>query len=354
MSSPIFNIVPNTLKYVGGTPNTPNTVMPFPYQYAFGINDVGYGYTIEEYFNGITPPSGGYVVYAPTPYQMNTANDDTALIQLANVLLSQNYTTVYDAIYNLLDNNYCVFNYDLPDFPTNGLVALVQSGFSSSFDTSFANNNSFWYSMTQLGGGNFYFNALPSMSGSAIVFNGTSTLATITDPSNIPTGNSQYTISAWFNTNQLNSGGLVGWGTYGSANQVNAFRLVGSELLNYWWANDLVTIGANIQIGTWYNATCTFDGTYRTIYINGVQYAQDTPSGHNVPSASNTTIGVTNTTEFFDGLIQNVAIYNTALNAQDVLYYYEAWLPIIGTTLLLTEASINLNTENNFNIGINP
>ena len=411
MSISIFNITPNTYKYVGGSFNTPNTVVPFPYQYAFGINDVGYGYTTpfttspyqnvaggnsnvgffpyadynviglgwlingpglidipiididsisqtitinepyvfisgqsytfsgnvetNEFFEGQTPVAGGYSVYCATPNVIHTANNNSELIQLSNVLLSSNYNTLYDAIYNLLDSNYTVVNYDLPDFPTNGLVTLVQSGFSSSFDVSFANNNPFWYSISQVGGGNFYFpNGAPSMSGNAIVFNGSYTNALITDPSNIPIGNSDYTISVWFNPSNLSGPqGLVGWGNYGTTNQCNALRLADGELINYWWDDDLVTFSSGISIGNWYNAVCTYQSSTNTriMYLNGITIAYDNPTGtHAVPNANNTTIGYSGYgSSYFDGLIQNVAIYNNALGPIDVSNYYQAFLPLI-------------------------
>jgi hypothetical protein len=53
----------------------------------------------------------------------------------------------------------------------------------------------------------------------------------------LPAGNRAYTISARVKTTA--GGGIIGWGNYGSNNQVNALRTNNNGFLNYWWSNDL-------------------------------------------------------------------------------------------------------------------
>ena len=70
----------------------------------------------------------------------------------------------------------------------------------------------------------------------------------------LPSGSEPYTLEAWINPSGsgLSSGGIVGWGNYGSVNQVNAFRLAGwSGLVNYWWGNDLVASTVDLARNTW-------------------------------------------------------------------------------------------------------
>jgi len=334
-----FNITPNVLKYVSGSTNVPNTISPYPYQYAFGINDVGYGTTLETGFvNGFTPPSGGYVVYSPSPYQINVANNDTELLQLANVLMSSNYTNVADCIYNLLDNNYCVFNYDLPDFPTNGLVVMLQSGFSSSFDKSFSGAYTQWFNMTQVGSNSFFQfqGGPPVMSGNYIEFNG-SVVNAVSGSGNIPAGSSSYTISAWVQTNDntLSQQYIVSWGAE-APNQMNSLVLNAGDPVNSYYTND-INAGIIVANDTWYNITATYDeGTnLRSIYINGSLYNSDYVDGPlAVPTGTNCYVGCSpNSDNFFSGLMGNVSIYNTALNGNDVYYYYNQWLPFYPTPI---------------------
>jgi hypothetical protein len=56
---------------------------------------------------------------------------------------------------------------------------------------------------------------------------------------NVPSGDSSYTIEAWINPNAMAVNGIIGWGNYEANNQVNAFGLTDTGLINYWWGNDL-------------------------------------------------------------------------------------------------------------------
>src|SRR5678815_4524120 len=86
-------------------------------------------------------------------------------------------------------------------------------------------------------------------------------------PSTLPAGNSPYTIEAWINPTVMNSGAIAAWGTFGTANRVNAFRLSPTGLVNYWWANDL-SVTVNL-VGDWHHVAATFDGTTRRILVDG-------------------------------------------------------------------------------------
>jgi hypothetical protein len=144
-------------------------------------------------------------------------------------------------------------------------------------------------------------------------------------PSLFPLGNASYTLDVSFKTVSTGARGLIGWGNYGSNNQVNAFRLNGSSnggLNEYWWANDLVLSSPNTTNGVWHTAISSFDGTTRRIYLDGALVGSDTPgNAHNVTS-QNFAIGRTLNNEFFVGTMDNVAVFDTALTpvqAQSVL-----------------------------------
>jgi hypothetical protein len=91
-------------------------------------------------------------------------------------------------------------------------------------------------------------NLVPGSVGSpvALRFNGSNALVNV--PSNaVPLGNSPYTIEAWMYPETSGALGIIGWGPYGTAQQVNALRLNGSAVENYWWAADLI-LSARIAI----------------------------------------------------------------------------------------------------------
>ena len=159
--------------------------------------------------------------------------------------------------------------------------------------------------------------------GGALSLNGGSqSLYDTSSPSYLPVGNSSYTQSVWFKPDVVSgNGGLVGWGDYFSSRRVNALRLYQNSggFRHYWWGADLDCTGAQcpISTGTWYHVASTWDGTTRKLFVNGVLKRSDTPGANNA-TAANFHIGKTCCSEFFNGLIDDVAIYTRALSAEEV------------------------------------
>lgn len=140
----------------------------------------------------------------------------------------------------------------------------------------------------------------------------------------IPTGSTNYTINTWFNTNSVGTHGIIGWGNWGSYNQVNALRLDSIGFINYWWGNDLI-VPYVYNTNQWYNLCVTFDGTFRTMYLDGLQIAQDTPGLPDVTISSNLVVGSTNNiTEFFDGLLSIISVYPEALTSEEINCMYNS------------------------------
>ncbi len=208
--------------------------------------------------------------------------------------------------------------------PTSGLSLYVDAGRASSYSGS----GDQWNDLS----GNNNTGTLQNsptyspLNGGILTFNGSNQYTTFNSPSNIPIGNSNYTISVWFNAASLGSNGFVGWGNYGGTNQVTALRLSATGFIHYWWANDLA-VNTALSINTWYNVVARFDGTNRQIWLNNVLIGGDTPgSSHNVPNANNLTIGTTNVNEYFDGKISNVEIYNRAISDSEIAELYNDFL----------------------------
>ena len=168
--------------------------------------------------------------------------------------------------------------------------------------------------------------------GGALSLNGGSqSLYDTSSPSYLPVGNSSYTQSVWFKPNVVSGGGgLVGWGDYFSSRRVNALRLYQNSggFRHYWWGADLDCTGAQcpISTGTWYHVASTWDGTTRKLFVNGVLKRSDTPGANNA-TAANFHIGKTCCSEFFNGLIDDVAIYTRALSAGEVAELANSSIP---------------------------
>jgi hypothetical protein len=150
----------------------------------------------------------------------------------------------------------------------------------------------------------------------ALMFDGVDDYVSVLTPT-VPTTNTDYTIAAWIKPDAMGTSGIVGWGNYGAMNQVNALRLTGNGLVNYWWGNDLSVVTGPLT-DTWHHVAATYNGLTRTIYLDGVAVGSDTPIGHNVPDSGKFRIGSTYNAEYFDGQIGEVRIYSRALSTAEV------------------------------------
>lgn len=173
---------------------------------------------------------------------------------------------------------------------------------------------------------NQYTNAVPNTS---ISLNGSNKVS-ISSSNAIPTGNTNYTIELWVKPTILaGSSGLVGWGNWGSSHQVNSFRFNGStELRNDWWGNDLSVSIPNVLDGNWHHVAVSYNGSTRSIYFDGVLRGSDNPgNGINVPYNSNFELGTYANTNFYNGSMDEIRIWNVARTASQIAASMNATVP---------------------------
>lgn len=156
----------------------------------------------------------------------------------------------------------------------------------------------------------------------AASFNGTNSRIVPSTQTGIPSGSSPYTFSAWVNVASFASPRtIVGLGNTGTNNHLNVLKIQSStQVQNYWWGNDLSANTGTLPTSEWMHVVATFDGTTRRIYLNAIIIAQDTPVGKNT-QATNFKIGEFQS-EWFSGLIEDLAIFNRALTANEVFDLY--------------------------------
>jgi hypothetical protein len=103
-----------------------------------GTNDVPKGDTAtSDYWNGVTPVSGGYTIYlnkaTQGPSIYNAAND-ADLIFLTNKIGTKSFTTVAQCLnWYLTQTDKMVFNRDYPAIPTNGITFISDIGTTLSY-----------------------------------------------------------------------------------------------------------------------------------------------------------------------------------------------------------------------------
>ncbi|MVN75178.1 T9SS type A sorting domain-containing protein [Hymenobacter sp. HMF4947] len=192
--------------------------------------------------------------------------------------------------------------------------------------------------------------------GNALAFDGSDDYVALPNTTPVPTGNSAYTLEAWIKPNAMGVEGIIGWGNWGVGNQVNALRLSPTGIINYWWGPDLVVTTPDLS-GHWHHVAATFDGTTRTIYLDGVAVGSDTPGSHTVPSPSNLRIGCTNGPspgggyEYFNGSIDEVRIWNVARSAAQMKAAYTSW-PAAPQAGLVAAYDFDAGTAGGANTGL--
>ena len=129
--------MPNAIKYS----TSAQTLALKKGNFWIGTGDVGKGPTsTTDYYNGITPPSGGYTIYlnkasgGPSIY---TAANDSQLISLSNTIAGQTFASAAAALaWFATQADKMVFNIDYPAIVTDGLVLFLDAKFASSYPSS--------------------------------------------------------------------------------------------------------------------------------------------------------------------------------------------------------------------------
>lgn len=139
-------------------------------------------------------------------------------------------------------------------------------------------------------------------------------------------GNNPYTISAWFKSSSAGMNGIIGWGTWGTSSTVTALRLASPPvgLSHYWWDNDQVVSFADVANNQWHHVVASSDGAYQRLYADGNLIGTRTPSATHNASATSVAIGRTNASEYFNGQLDDVRVYNRAINQTEISTLYSA------------------------------
>lgn len=314
-----------------------NTGSQLPYtdqvgDIAIGVGEVRY----DENYGGLQWWGGpdedlGYVIAhtVPSGNQPNPLNipaylgfwrsplkTEQSFVDMVNQFFNQTFTTGIQCKTYLNNNGYWT------SYGSN-LVLYLDAGDPNSYP----GTGTVWYDISGNG------NDVTMVNSGSITWNNSITTYFSTgsngwfsNPSgtNLPVGNSEYTFIIWvkLDSSTWNANGFMSVGPFGAFNQSNAFRAgTTNQLINYWWGNDLSVSFSLSPTDGWFNAVAKYDGTTRSIWVNGVLVGSDTPVGHNV-STSELQIAKTTSTEYLEGSVGEVLIYNVALPNSDIVQYY--------------------------------
>jgi hypothetical protein len=145
-----------------------------------------------------------------------------------------------------------------------------------------------------------------------------------------PTGNTNYALCAWINVPSVQSyNGIMDIGSSFTNYNVNGLTLQSpNKVSNFWFAYD-ASGTTTIPTNTWFNVVAQYDGTSRTIYVNGTSLGTltlaGTPGTHNV-SNSAVYVGAAwpANSEYLQGSIGQALIYNRNLTPTEITQNYTA------------------------------
>lgn len=283
-------------------------------QAILGVNDAGYGPTTTTgFWNGITPPSGGYTIYVsrstagPNIY---TPSSDSELITYASKLTNVPFTSVSGTLaWFATQSNSIVVNKNYPNMAVSNSNTILDASFIPSYPTT----NSICYSLAE----DFIINTINSASVEANRYNNPGFAGGI------------------FNTGQTYSGSII-WRTdfipqsasfiprLGSTEGFGFYHAFGTFLTasNYYIASVYVSSSYPLQS----SSTEGFNNTYSNI------------SGWGVNDTSTTRVSVGGGwTRLYTLWFQNVNGYATRASYPSVNYTINT----TGSTTLIVSRSMS-------------
>lgn len=158
------------------------------------------------------------------------------------------------------------------------------------------------------------------------VFNGSNSKIDL--PNFMPSGNAARTVSMWIKTTQTSAATLFQYGG-GNTDLLFNFRINdggaggGSNTIGIgFYANDFNRPATTLMDGNWHNVITTYDSTNAKIYIDGVQTGADFATGGVNTTATAAIIGSDGGTFLFNGSIDQVRMFNTAIDQAAVTQLY--------------------------------
>jgi glucose/arabinose dehydrogenase len=101
--------------------------------------------------------------------------------------------------------------------------------------------------------------------------------------------------------------------------------------------NRPISAGGVVAPGSWYHLVGTYDGTTERLYVNGALVASQPLTGALGTVAGNFRIGTTRSSEWFNGAIDEVAVYNKALTPAQVQAHYIAGAQAVTEKVLIED-----------------
>jgi hypothetical protein len=292
-----------------------------------GTGDVGKGPTSSTgYYNGTTPPSGGYTIYlnketgGPSIYTVTT---EAQIVSLTNSIGSQNFTTSGQCLnWFATQTDKMIFNRDYEDIITNGLVMNLDAGFTPSYPTTATT----WYDVSS-GGNNGALTNGPTFNsgnGGSIVFDGVDDYATVSSL-NLTGITENFTFITVIKFPTFNNGGAIVWQAFSSYWALMTNTSFGAANLTFTTrgTRGQAAVSSTLTANQWYYVVCKREAGVNSLYINNTIYTYT--SDVSSPGGTLFKIGTDgNNNYFFNGNLALIQLYNRALTQTEIMQNYNA------------------------------
>ena len=173
-------------------------------------------------------------------------------------------------------------------------------------------------------GGKWYTGTAGFSTGDSLNFDGAGDYVKVTDSSSLDV--TALTIALWFKADSAASTQYLAakWLPTGNNRAYSLFLNSTSVVFETSFdgsAYNTLTSTSTISASTWYHLAATFSGTTKIIYINGTADNSAGSIGSLKNSSANLTLGTVNDVtlaDYYDGIIDEVSIYDRALSANEV------------------------------------
>ena len=223
-------------------------------------------------------------------------------------------------------------------FAQSPIISVTMDSLSENLYTGKSSPQSF--NISNSGNSNLTFNISTEFSSSgtnqnyALQFDGVDDMVE-GSAEGFPSGNSNRTIELWFNRigQPVESGALIGYGTWGNYDQLYQFYISQDKLYFTQWGDGVYT-NTIIKSNQWYHVAVVNVGNEVVIYLNG---EVDGTGNVNINTSSNASFNIGKAppgydwSERFNGIIDEVRIWDVARTQQEIQQFMNQ--PLTGTEL---------------------
>ena len=326
-----------------------------------GTGDVDKGPTSTTgFWNGITPPSGGFAIYlnkssnGPSIYTVTT---EAQLTGLTSTIAGQTLTTSGACLnWFATQTDKMILNKDYNNIVTNGLILNLDASFTPSYPTT----GTTWYDVS-LGGNNGTITNGPTFNtsgGGNLVFDGIDDFVNLGSLS-IINGLSNFSFSIVFNSTQNES--FIG--LFGEGSGPRYTLELHNGLIRWWVGGNTIDTTQQYNDGNWHICTITQNsgGNYKC-YVDGNLVLNTTQTSLTLGTENFAVASWNNLSYTYEGKIAIFQIYNRVLSATEVLQNYLATINpkfIFGSNLKiwydmsLQESTSNVDNVNTIDLSNN-